>query len=138
MTAFRTVGVVCPHARPEDGCRIPPGVRYCVCHGAEHDAPVGQLAVREGQLFWFVRDAEGRENGVYSYVAVLLRAGGLEAVELEGAVDFRVVQGPDGRRPCYRVRGKSARTYEIDAASLIDAACEGKEFVACRVHEGEG
>jgi hypothetical protein len=108
-----------------------------VCHGGEHDAPVGHLVVRDGQLFWIVRDAGGHDVGGYTYVAVLARAGGLETVELEGDVELRVVQTREGRRPCYRVRGRGARVYEIDAVSLIDAACEGKEFVTCRVPEGE-
>jgi hypothetical protein len=135
MSRHRRVAIVCPRAKPDDGCKLPPGVCHCVCHGDEGRGPVGNLVVRDGQLFWVVRGDDGRDVGGYTYVAVMARGVGLEPVELEGDVELRVRHEKDGRRPCYVVRGRNQRFYEIDAGALVDAAYEGREAVECRAHE---
>ncbi len=97
---------------------------------------MGHIVVRDGQLFWIVKSDDGRELGGYTYVGVTARGGGIETVELEGSVELRVIHDRDGRKPAYVVRGKNQRVYAIDASTLVDAACEGKEWVECRPHEG--
>ena len=75
------------NARPTDGCVLAPGVRYCICHGDEARDPIAELSVRDGQLYWCV----GARIGA-TYVALLARGDGFEAVELSGPVEFRVEQ----------------------------------------------
>jgi hypothetical protein len=124
--APRRINVRCPHAKPEDLCALPPGVRYCVCYGDLHRDHVGQVSVQGGQLLWSVL-SNGRPRGWYSYVAVVRQGAALVPVELqdEAAVRETVENG----RAFYVVRGPREQRFEIDAASLVEAAVEGRETV---------
>lgn len=118
--------VRCPHARPEDLCQLPPGVRYCVCYGDQHRDHVGAVSIQGGQLLWSVL-VGGRPRGWYSYVAVVRQGAGVVPVELqdEPAVRETVENG----RALYVVRGPRDQRYEIEAGALVEAALEGRETV---------
>ena len=82
------VSVRCPHAKPEDLCALPPGVRYCLCYADQHREPVGQVSVQHGQILWSVLVA-GRARGLYSYVAVVRQGTVLTPVELQDEATVR-------------------------------------------------
>ncbi len=118
--------VRCPHARPEDLCMLPPGVRYCVCYGDQHRDHVGQVSIQGGQLLWSVL-AGGRPRGWYSYVAVVRQGATVMPVELQD--DASVRETVENGRAFYVVRGARDQRYEIEAAALVEAALEGREIV---------
>lgn len=120
------VTVRCPHAKPEDTCALPPGVRYCVCYGDQHREPVGQVAVVGGQVVWSVQLA-GRARGHYSYVAVTRQGTTLNPVELLDEATVR--ETVEGGRAFYVLRGPRELRFEIEAGALIEAALEGREYV---------
>lgn len=120
------VTVRCPHAKPEDPCMLPPGVRYCVCYGDLHREPVGQIAVQGGQIVWSVM-LNGRARGHYSYVAVVRQGATLAPVELQD--DPAVRETVEGGRAFYVLRGPREQRFEVDASSLLDAALDGREYV---------
>jgi hypothetical protein len=105
---------------------LPPGVRYCVCYADQHRDHVGQVSVQGGQLLWSVL-AGGKPRGWYSYVAVVRQGTNMVPIELqdEGLVRETVENG----RAFYVVRGPREQRFEIEAASLIEAAAEGREYV---------
>jgi len=118
--------VRCPHARPEDLCMLPPGVRYCVCYGDQHRDHVGQVSIQGGQLLWSVL-AGGRPRGWYSYVAVVRQGATVMPVELQD--DASVRETVENGRAFYVVRGARDQRYEIESAALVEAALEGREIV---------
>jgi hypothetical protein len=124
------VSVRCPHAKPEDLCALPPGVRYCLCYSDQHREPVGQVSVQHGQILWSVL-VGAKPRGLYSYVAVVRQGTLLAPVELqdEPAVRETVENG----RAVYIVRGPRDQRLEIDASSLIEAAVENREYVDATV-----
>ncbi len=124
------VSVRCPHAKPEDLCALPPGVRYCLCYSDQHREPVGQVSVQHGQILWSVL-VGAKPRGLYSYVAVVRQGTLLAPVELqdEPAVRETVENG----RAVYVVRGPRDQRLEIDASSLIEAAVENREYVDATV-----
>ena len=122
--SLRTVR--CPHAKPDDLCQLPPGVRYCVCYGDVHRDHVGQVSVQGGQLLWSVL-SNGKPRGWYSYVAVIRQ--GAAVVPLELLDEPSVRETVENGRAFYVVRGPREQRYEIDAASLVEAAGEGRETV---------
>lgn len=124
------VSVRCPHAKPEDLCALPPGVRYCLCYSDQHREPVGQVSVQHGQILWSVL-VGAKPRGLYSYVAVVRQGTLLAPVELqdEAAVRETVENG----RAVYIVRGPRDQRLEIDASSLIEAAVDNREYVDATV-----
>ena len=123
----RTLPTVrCPHARPEDTCMLPPGVRYCVCYGDQHRDYVGAVSIQGGQLLWSVT-ANGRPRGWYSYVAVVRQGAAVVPVELQDEASVR--ETVENGRALYVVRGPRDQRYEIEAAALVEAAREGREIV---------
>jgi len=126
MASPRRLNVRCPHAKPEDTCMLPPGVRYCLCYGDQHRDHVGQVTVQGGQILWSVL-ASGKPRGFYSYVAVVRQGAALVPVELqdEAAVRETVENG----RAFYVLRGPRDQRFEVEAAALVEAALEGREIV---------
>lgn len=120
------VSVRCPHAKPEDLCALPPGVRYCLCYADQHREPVGQVSVQHGQILWSVL-AGGRARGLYSYVAVVRQGTVLTPVELQDDVALREVV--ENGRAVYVVRGPRDQRLEVEAAALIEAAADNREYV---------
>jgi len=116
----------CPHAKPDDLCMLPPGVRYCVCYGDQHRDHVGQVSIQGGQLLWSVL-AGARARGWYSYVAVVRQGATVVPVELQD--DASVRETVENGRAFYVVRGPRDQRYEIEAAALVEAALEGREIV---------
>lgn len=92
----------------------------------ENADPVGQLMLREGQLFWHV--VGGRAKGWHSYLAVL-RQGNVEVpIELDG--DGPIVPTSEGARVVYRLRAKrDGAEVLIDASEFVYAASDGREIV---------
>ncbi len=117
--------VRCPHARAEDPCMLPPGVRYCVCYGDQQREPVGTVSIQGGQVFWSV--AGPKPRGWYSYVAVVHQGSSLVPIELQDEPTLH--ETLDNGRAYYIVRGPRDQRYEIDAAALVIAANEGRESV---------
>lgn len=126
MPAAPRVRLRCPHAKPEDTCSLPPGVRYCVCYGDQHREPIGEVSVRGGQIFWTIT-ANGKPRGWYSYVATVRQGGMLVPIELVDEPALR--EHVDNNRAWYVVRGPRDQRYEIEAAALIYAANDGREIV---------
>ena len=124
------VSVRCPHAKPEDLCALPPGVRYCLCYADQHREPVGQVSVQHGQILWSVLVA-GKARGLYSYVAVVRQGTVLTPVELQD--DLSVRETVENGRAVYILRGPREQRLEIDASSLIEAAVENREYVDATV-----
>lgn len=124
------VSVRCPHAKPEDLCALPPGVRYCLCYADQHREPVGQVSVQHGQILWSVLTA-GRARGLYSYVAVVRQGSVLTPVELQDEVTVR--ETVEGGRAVYILRGPREQRLEVEAAALIEAAVESREYVDATV-----
>ncbi len=124
------VSVRCPHAKPEDLCALPPGVRYCLCYADQHREPVGVVSVQHGQILWSVPVA-GKARGLYSYVAVVRQGTVLTPVELqdEAAVRETVENG----RAIYILRGPRDQRLEVAAASLVEAAVDNREYVDASV-----
>lgn len=120
------VSVRCPHAKPDDPCSLPPGVRYCVCYGDLHRDPVGQVSVRNGQLLWNV-PVNGRPRGWCSWVAVVRQGDTLVPIELQDTPELR--ETVDSGRAYYLVRGPRDQPYEITAGALIEAALENREHI---------
>ncbi len=126
MSRTVRVAVRCPHAKPDDPCALPPGVRYCVCYGDQHREPVGLVSIRGGQVLWNV-PVGGKGRGWYSWVAVLRQGETVVPVELQD--DPNVRETVDGGRAFYLVRGARDQRYEIDASAIIEAALEHREYV---------
>ena len=133
------VSVRCPHAKPEDLCALPPGVRYCLCYSDQHREPVGQVSVQHGQILWSVL-VGAKPRGLYSYVAVVRQGTLLAAVELQDEASVReTLSNSDEKfvrengRAVYIVRGPRDQRLEIDASSLIEAAVENREYVDATV-----
>ena len=124
------VSVRCPHAKPEDLCALPPGVRYCLCYSDQHREPVGQVSVQHGQILWSVL-VGAKPRGLYSYVAVVRQGTLLAPVELQDEPSVR--ETVEGGRAVYIVRGPRDQRLEIDASSLIEAAVENREYVDATV-----
>lgn len=124
------VSVRCPHAKPEDLCALPPGVRYCLCYSDQHREPVGQVSVQHGQILWSVL-VGAKPRGLYSYVAVVRQGTLLAAVELQDEASVR--ETVENGRAVYIVRGPRDQRLEIDASSLIEAAVENREYVDATV-----
>ncbi len=120
------VGVRCPHAKAGDPCVLPPGVRYCLCYSDVHREPVGDVAVRGGQIVWSVR-VDGRPRGTWTFVA-LLRQGAVRA-PVELADDPELRETVEGGRAYYVVRGPRDQRYEVAAGALVEAAAERREYV---------
>jgi hypothetical protein len=126
VTRSLRVTVRCPHAKPDDPCMLPPGVRYCVCYGDQHREPVGQLAVVGGQIVWSAQ-VQGRARGHTSYVAVLRQGVTLAPVELQDEANVR--ETVEGGRAFYVLRGPREQRVEVLASALVEAALEGREYV---------
>jgi hypothetical protein len=126
MVAIRRLHVRCPHARPEDLCMLPPGVRYCVCYSDQQRDHVGQVAIQGGQILWSVI-TNGKPRGWYSYVAVVRQ--GTAVVPLELQEEPAVRETVENGRAVYVVRGPRDQRYEIEASALVEAALEGRETV---------
>jgi hypothetical protein len=124
------VSVRCPHAKPEDLCALPPGVRYCLCYSDQHREPVGQVSVQHGQILWSVL-VGAKPRGLYSYVAVVRQGTLLAPVELQDEASVR--ETVENGRAVYIVRGPRDQRLEIDASSLIEAAVENREYVDATV-----
>jgi hypothetical protein len=124
------VSVRCPHAKPEDLCALPPGVRYCLCYADQHREPVGQVSVQHGQILWSVLVA-GKTRGLYSYVAVVRQGTVLTPVELQD--DVAVRETVENGRALYILRGPRDQRLEVDAAALVEAALESREYVDAAV-----
>lgn len=124
------VSVRCPHAKPEDLCALPPGVRYCLCYADQHREPVGQVSVQHGQILWSVLTA-GKTRGLYSYVAVVRQGTVLTPVELQD--DVAVRETVEGGRAVYVLRGPRDQRLEVEAAALVEAAVESREYVDATV-----
>ncbi|MBL8683945.1 MAG: hypothetical protein JNK05_32535 [Myxococcales bacterium] len=124
--------VRCPRAREDDPCALPPGVRHCLCE--ENADPVGQLMLKEGQLFWHV--VGGRAKGWHSYLAVL-RQGAIEVpLELDG--EGPVVPSTEGARIVYRLRAKrDGAEVLIDASEFVYAASDGREIVRAELVDNQ-
>jgi hypothetical protein len=105
---------------------LPPGVRYCLCYADQHRDHVGQLAIYGGQLLWSVL-AGARPRGWYSYVAVVRQGTALVPVELQDEPSVR--ETVENGRAFYIVRGPRDQRFEIEAAALVEAAAEGREYV---------
>jgi alpha-ketoglutarate-dependent taurine dioxygenase len=124
--SLRTVR--CPHAKPDDLCQLPPGVRYCVCYGDVHRDPVGQVSVQGGQVVWSVAAASGgRPRGAYTWVAVVRQGATVNPVELHDDASLR--ETVEGGQAFYVVRGPRDTRYRIDAGSLVEAAVEHREYL---------
>ncbi len=126
MVTARRLSVRCPHAKPEDTCTLPPGVRYCMCYGDQHRDHVGQVSVQGGQLLWSVL-TNGRPRGWYSYVAVVRQ--GAVAVPLELQDEPAVRETVENGRAVYVLRGPRDQRFEVEASALVEAALEGREVV---------
>jgi hypothetical protein len=124
------VSVRCPHAKPEDLCALPPGVRYCLCYADQHREPVGQVSVQHGQILWSVLVA-GKTRGLYSYVAVVRQGTVLTPVELQD--DVAVRETVENGRAVYVLRGPRDQRLEVEAAALVEAAVESREYVDAAV-----
>lgn len=124
------VSVRCPHAKPEDLCALPPGVRYCLCYADQHREPVGQVSVQHGQILWSVLVA-GKTRGLYSYVAVVRQGAVLTPVELQD--DVAVRETVENGRAVYILRGPRDQRLEVEAAALVEAALESREYVDAAV-----
>lgn len=124
------VSVRCPHAKPEDLCALPPGVRYCLCYADQHREPVGQVSVQHGQILWSVLVA-GKTRGLYSYVAVVRQGTVLTPVELQD--DVAVRETVENGRAVYILRGPREQRLEVEAAALVEAAVESREYVDATV-----
>lgn len=120
------VPIRCPHAKPEDLCTLPPGVRYCVCYGDQHREAVGQVTVRQGQILWFVEVA-GKPRGWYSYVAVQRLGAAAVPIELQDEPSVR--ETVENGRAFYVLRGPRDARFEVDAGALVEAALENREYV---------
>ncbi len=124
------VSVRCPHAKPEDLCALPPGVRYCLCYADQHREPVGVVSVQHGQILWSVPVA-GKARGLYSYVAVVRQGTVLTPVELQDEVAVR--ETVENGRAIYILRGPRDQRLEVAAASLVEAAVDNREYVDASV-----
>jgi hypothetical protein len=118
--------VRCPHAKPEDLCVLPAGVRYCLCYGDQQRDHVGRVSVQGGQLLWSVL-VGGRARGWYSYVAVVRQGAQLVPLELQDEPSVR--ETVENGRAYYVLRGPREQRFEVEAAALVEAAVEGKEVV---------
>ena len=105
---------------------LPPGVRYCVCYGDLNRDHVGQVSVQGGQLLWSVL-SNGKPRGWYSYMAVVRQGSAIVPLELQDEPSVR--ETVENGRAFYVVRGPREQRFEIDAASLVEAAVEGRETV---------
>ena len=126
MTRPLRVTVRCPHAKPDDLCALPPGVRYCLCYSDINREPVGQVSVQNGQILWSVLSA-GRARGQYTYVAVVRQGAVLTPIELQDEASLR--ETVENGRAVYVVRGPRDQRLEVAAAALIEAAGDHREYV---------
>ncbi|MBL8603455.1 MAG: hypothetical protein JNK72_16140 [Myxococcales bacterium] len=118
--------VRCPHAKTDDPCQLPPGVRYCVCYADQHREPVGAVSVQGGQVVWSVASG-GKARGASTWVAVVRQGGAVIPVELQDDPALR--ETVEGGRAYYLVRGPRDARFALEAGSLVEAALEQREFI---------